>query len=131
MNRLMQSEEYNLKPDFGFFNFIFGLSSKNRERVTREFGEYTIKQHVEHMQAFISTLKSFIQIAPATKKAKIAAIILIVFLIFDVLLTIQARERAKDKMKGIEPRNSFEEFLDNTFNNDYLKNMYNNMEWQK
>ncbi len=73
MNRLMQSEEYNLKPDFGFFNFIFGLSSKNRERVTREFGEYTIKQHVEHMQAFISTLKSFIQIAPATYKAKIAA----------------------------------------------------------
>ena len=65
------------------------------------------------------------------KKAKIAAIILIVFLIFDVLLTIQARERAKDKLNGIQPRNKFEEFLDNTFNNDYLKNMYNNTEWQK
>lgn len=65
------------------------------------------------------------------KKAKIAAIILIVFLIFDVLLTIQARERAKDKLNGIEPRNKFEEFLDNTFNNEYLKNMYNNTEWQK
>lgn len=65
------------------------------------------------------------------KKANVIAIILIVFLIFDVLLTIQARERAKDKMKGIEPRNKFEEFLDNTFNNEYLKNMYNNMEWQK
>ncbi len=59
------------------------------------------------------------------------AIILIVFLVFDVFLTIQARERAKDKLKGIEASNKFEEFLDNTFNNDYLKNMYNNVEWQK
>ena len=59
------------------------------------------------------------------------AICLFIFLVFDVMLTIQARERAKDKMNGIEPRNKFEEFLDNTFNNDYLKNMYNNTEWSK
>ena len=73
MNRLMQSDEYNLKPDYGLLNFIFGLSSKNKEKINRGFGKYTIKKHVEHMQTFISTLKSFIQIAPATYKAKIAA----------------------------------------------------------
>ena len=65
------------------------------------------------------------------KIANKVAIILFVFLVFDVMLTIQARERAKAKMRGIEPKNKYEEFLDNTFNMDYLKNMYNNMEWQK
>lgn len=65
------------------------------------------------------------------KIATKVAIILFVFLVFDVLLTIQARERAKKQLKGIEPKNKFEEFLDNTFNNDYLKNMYNNVEWSK
>ena len=59
------------------------------------------------------------------------ALILAIFLVFDVILTIQARERAKEQIKGIEPSNKFEEFLDNTFNNDYLKNMYNNTEWSK
>ena len=65
------------------------------------------------------------------KIANKVAIILFVFLVFDVILTIQARERAKAKMRGIEPKNKYEEFLDNTFNMDYLKNMYNNMEWAK
>ena len=65
------------------------------------------------------------------KIANKVAIILFVFLVFDVMLTIQARERAKAKMRGIEPKNKYEEFLDNTFNMDYLKNMYNNMEWAK
>ena len=65
------------------------------------------------------------------KIANKVAIILAIFLVFDVILTIQARERAKDQIKGIEPKNKFEEFLDETFNNDYLKNMYNNTEWSK
>ncbi|MBQ3474813.1 MAG: putative ABC transporter permease [Bacilli bacterium] len=65
------------------------------------------------------------------KIANKIAIILFIFLVFDVMLTIQARERAKAKLKGIEPKNKYEEFLDNTFNMDYLKNMYNNMEWAK
>ena len=65
------------------------------------------------------------------KIANKVAIILFIFLVFDVMLTIQARERAKAKLKGIEPKNKYEEFLDNTFNMDYLKNMYNNMEWAK
>ena len=65
------------------------------------------------------------------KIAKRVAIILFVFLIFDVILTIQARERAKMQIKGIEPKNKFEEILDKTFNYDYLKNMYNNTDWGK
>ena len=53
-------------------------------------------------------------------------IILIVFLIFDLILTITAVLRAKECEKGIEPSNFYEEFLDNTFDKDYLYNMFNN-----
>ena len=52
--------------------------------------------------------------------------ILIIFLIFDIILTAFAVMRAHSFDKGIEPHNSFEKFLDNTFNRDYLKNMYGN-----
>ncbi len=72
MDRLMMSEEYDLKPNFGFFNMLFRMSQKNREKVTKKFGSWTIKKHVEHMQTFISTIKSFIQLAPDSYKSKIA-----------------------------------------------------------
>ena len=52
--------------------------------------------------------------------------ILIIFLIFDIILTAFAVMRAHSFDKGIEPHNSFEKFLDKTFNRDYLKNMYGN-----
>lgn len=53
-------------------------------------------------------------------------IFLIIFLIFDTLLTFSAINRARDFDKGIKPANSYEKFLDNTFNSKYLKNMFNN-----
>ena len=56
----------------------------------------------------------------------IIAICLTVFLLFDILLTISAVNRARDADKGILPNNSYERFLDNTFNSRYLKNMFNN-----
>jgi hypothetical protein len=55
---------------------------------------------------------------------------MIVFLIFDEALTVQAIERAKEKDRGIEASNKYEEFLDNTFNRDYLNNMFNRR-WNK
>ena len=51
---------------------------------------------------------------------------LIIFLVADILLTISAINRAKDYDKGVEANNKYEEFLDNTFNKEYLRNMYNN-----
>lgn len=53
-------------------------------------------------------------------------IFLIIFLIFDTLLTFSAINRARDFDKGIKPANTYEKFLDNTFNSKYLKNMFNN-----
>lgn len=57
---------------------------------------------------------------------KIIIICLTIFLIFDILLTISCVNRARDADKGILPSNGYEEFLDNTFNSKYLKNMFNN-----
>lgn len=72
MNKLMMSFEYEIKPNYGIFNFIY-LMSKNKEKLNKNYGEYKVKKHVEHMQSFISTIKTFIQLSPDTYKTKIAA----------------------------------------------------------
>ena len=53
-------------------------------------------------------------------------IILLIFLLFDTIFTFSAINRAREKDAGIAPVNSYEKFLDNTFNSKYLKNMFNN-----
>ena len=60
------------------------------------------------------------------KTGKNLIIVIIVFLIFDMILTISAVVRAREKENGLEPRNAYERLLDKTFNKDYLYNMYNN-----
>ena len=51
---------------------------------------------------------------------------LAIFLILDMLLTYSAVERARANERGIPPQNMYEEILDETFNKDYLTNMFNN-----
>lgn len=72
MDRLMMSAGYSIKPDFGVFNVFYRMSARNRERVQKRFGEYIVKRHTEHIQSFIGTIKTFIQVAPDSYKAKIA-----------------------------------------------------------
>ncbi len=72
MNHLLMQPECGAKHDYGFLNFFYSLSTKNRERVQKRFGEYIVKRHVDHIQTFVSTIKTFIQIAPNDYKAKIA-----------------------------------------------------------
>lgn len=72
MNKLMMSEEYGIKPNYGVFNFIFNLSAKNKEKVVKDLGDYKVRKQVEHLQAFITTMKTFIQLSPDVYKAKIA-----------------------------------------------------------
>ena len=73
MDKVMMSTEYDIKPNYGLFNVFFRMSAKNREKVSKKFGEYSIKKHIEHMQTFIGTVKTFIQVSPDTYKSKIAA----------------------------------------------------------
>ena len=63
------------------------------------------------------------------KVGKIIMICLLVFLLFDVILTMQAITRARACDDGIPPQNSYEKFLDKTFNSKFLKNMFNN-QWE-
>ncbi len=64
------------------------------------------------------------------KKGEIIKNIIIVFLVFDSILTLQAINRAKDYEKGITPSNKYEELLDRFFGMDYLNNMFN-YRWNK
>lgn len=57
-------------------------------------------------------------------------IAMIVFLIFNTLLTFAAVERGKEFEQGIPPSNKFERILDKYFGVEYLNNMYNNR-WNK
>lgn len=72
IDKLMMSLEYRIKPNYGVFNFIRSLQKNGTERILPEFYEYTLKQMIDHMEGFITVIKTLIQIAPNTYKAKIA-----------------------------------------------------------
>ena len=55
---------------------------------------------------------------------------IIVFLVFDCLLTFAAIDRGKDYEQNIPPSNKFEKVLDKYFGVDYLNNMFNER-WNK
>ncbi|MCQ2589744.1 MAG: hypothetical protein MJ179_04895 [Treponema sp.] len=71
IDKLMMSAEYKIKPNYGIFNFLRTLQKNGTEKILPEFTNYTIAQSIEHMEAFITVIKTLIQIAPATYKAKI------------------------------------------------------------
>ena len=71
MDRLMMSEDFKIKANYGLFNFMRHFKKNGMELVRRSFVEYDIQKHVEHLQAFIASVKSLIQIAPETYKSKI------------------------------------------------------------
>ena len=73
MDKLMMSPEYKIKPNYGMFNFIRSFQKNGMEKIVPDFYEYTIKQATEHMEGFITVIKTLIQIAPATYKTKIAS----------------------------------------------------------
>ncbi len=59
-------------------------------------------------------------------KGKKISIFLLIFLAFDLALTVSAVARAKNKERNIPPVNVYENLLDHTFNQEYLKNMFCN-----
>ncbi|MCR5766367.1 MAG: hypothetical protein K6G09_10395, partial [Treponema sp.] len=71
IDRLMMSPEYKIKPNYGMFNFIRSLQKNGTERILPEFYQYRIPKAIEHMESFITVIKTMIQIAPSTYKAKI------------------------------------------------------------
>lgn len=71
-DKLMMRDEYGIKPNYGLFNFIKYFQQNGHEQVVPEFCTVTLKHHVENLSGFITVIKTLIQIAPASYKAKIA-----------------------------------------------------------
>lgn len=72
IDKLMMAPEYKIKPNYGLFNFIRSFQKNGTEKINLDFYTYSMKQQMEHMEAFVTVVKTLIQIAPATYKAKIA-----------------------------------------------------------
>ncbi len=72
MDKVMMSAEFKIKPNYGMFNFIRSFQKNGMEKIVPEFYQFTIKQTLDHMEGFITVIKTLIQIAPATYKSKIA-----------------------------------------------------------
>ena len=73
MDRIMMSEDYKIKPNYGIFNFVRKFKKNGNETVRKSFIEYNLQKHIEHFQEFITTVKSIIQISPDTYKSKIVS----------------------------------------------------------
>lgn len=71
IDKLMMSPDYKIKPNYGFFNFIRGWQKNGTEKIIPAFYEYDMKQMMEHMESFITVIKTLIQMSPATYKTKI------------------------------------------------------------
>ena len=72
IDKLMMAPEYKIKPNYGVFNFVKNGQKNGPEKIIPEFYEYKMKQMLDHMEAFITVIKTLIQVAPATYKTKIA-----------------------------------------------------------
>ena len=60
------------------------------------------------------------------KNFKTLTIILTLILLFDCSISSIACSRQRERRKNIEPSNSFEEFLDKHYSDEYLEEIYNN-----
>lgn len=69
-DRLMMDSEYKIKTSYGIFNFVLKFT-KNSEKLRKGFVEYDLEKDVEHLNDFITAIKSIIQISPASYKEKI------------------------------------------------------------
>ena len=72
MDKLMMSDDYKIKQNYGIFNFVRKLRKNGTELVSKSFIEYNLKVHIDHLQEFMTTVKSILQISPDSYKAKIA-----------------------------------------------------------
>lgn len=71
IDKLMMSPEYNIKKNYGVFNFLRQFIKDGTEKVLPMFIEVNLKNHVDHIQNFITIIKTIIQNSPDTFKSKI------------------------------------------------------------
>lgn len=72
-DKLMMNPDYKIKNNYGFFNFVRSFQKNGAEKISSDFVNYSLRTMIEHMDGFITVVKTLIQMAPSTYKAKIAA----------------------------------------------------------
>ena len=72
IDKLMMSSEYQIKANYGIFNFIRRFQKDGTEKILPAFYNVTLKLYIDQMEAFITVIKTLIQMAPHTYKTKIA-----------------------------------------------------------
>ncbi len=71
MEKLLMSQDYRIKPNYGVFNFIRYFKKNGTELVRKEFVEHTLQDDLSYLQGFMTSVKSLIQISPDAYKARI------------------------------------------------------------
>ncbi len=61
------------------------------------------------------------------KIGKVVSWILIIFMVFNCTISAAAVNRMSQRNDGIEPKNAFDEFLDETYPDDFLNKIYHHM----
>ncbi len=62
------------------------------------------------------------------KTGYVVTLVLLVFMLFDVFVSVTAQLRASERAEGIPASGAFEKYLDKRFDDDYLSIIYPNME---
>ena len=61
IDKLMMSDEYKIKPNYGLFNFIKLFQKNGTEQILSDFCSITLKLHIENIEGFITVIKTLIQ----------------------------------------------------------------------
>lgn len=60
MDKLMISNEYRIKNQYGFFTYLFLLAKGNTDILANHFIEVTLNNHLQHLQIFSKSIKKLI-----------------------------------------------------------------------
>ncbi|MCR5725355.1 MAG: hypothetical protein K6G80_09750 [Treponema sp.] len=71
IEKLLMSQDYRIKPNYGVFNFIRYFRKNGTELVRKDFIDQTLQDYLSYLQGFMTSIKSLIQISPDSYKAQI------------------------------------------------------------
>ena len=70
LDKTMMSPEFRMKTDYGFFNFVRFLQKNGMLRLDRTFLRTILSRHLSHLDAFITLIKTLINLSPNSFKNK-------------------------------------------------------------
>ena len=56
INKTMMSYEYQIKPNYGIFNFLLNFQKNGSEKIIPAFFESNLKNHITTMETFITII---------------------------------------------------------------------------